>query len=130
MTVTPPMTPLAGTGQTYEDQGLSIHDLFQRLGAQGAVMIEDHTFNRCMIQGPAVLLALGGVVFDNCDMGPSGGDIRNLLFKPVGVSKAIGAISIRRCRFVDCAFYAIGFTGTDEFLDSFQDNVRPKGGAA
>ncbi|MDZ4363416.1 hypothetical protein [Brevundimonas sp.] len=115
---------------TYFEQVISIHDLFMVVAAKGTTIIEGRTFNRCVLQGPAVLLTAGGVLFDDCDMGPSGGDVRNLLLKPVGPQKVVGAIPLKDCRFIGCRFYAIGFTGNDEFLAGFQRDVRSRGGAA
>ena len=103
----------------YTDMSLPLSVLFRHITDAGHWAIEDKTFTRCQIHGPAVLLAVGGVQFEGCNMGENGGDVRNLLLRPVGPRKVIGAIPVLNCRFVDCEFAAIGFTGSPEFIDVF-----------
>jgi len=81
------------------------------------LIIEDCTFRDCIIEGPAVLLPVDSCNFDNCDFGYTSGDIRNLILRPEG-SKITGAIPMTRCRFFDCRFFAMGFTGHDSFIQS------------
>lgn len=92
--------------------------IFDALGA-GQSIIKGKTFVDCYFEGPAVVLAAGGVQFDGCNMGASGGDIRNLLLRPVGPEKVVGAIAFQDCLFQRCQFFSVGFTGSPAFLDQF-----------
>jgi hypothetical protein len=108
---------LAGLA-SYTDMQLPLSVLFRHISDSGRSIIEDRTFTRCDISGPAVLLAVGGVEFEGCNLGSHGGDIRNLLLKPVGPQKVVGVIPVQNSRFIDCRFHAIGYTGNDEFLQT------------
>ena len=82
-------------------------------------LIEGKTFIDCRLEGPAVMMPVGACEFDACDMGYSGGDVRNLMLAPVGAEKVIGAIAFRDCTFRRCKFFAVGFTGSPTFLKNF-----------
>jgi len=115
--VTPPV--LTGEGlkaPIIENVAFSLHDLFRESIKDAQPVIQGRTFRNCRIEGPALLLALGGVDFDGCDLGFAGGDVRNLLFRPVG-QRAIGAIPVRECLFQRCLFFSVGYTGAPEFID-------------
>ncbi|WP_426022193.1 hypothetical protein [Brevundimonas sp. PWP3-1b1] len=109
-----------GEGPIYDKANIWLPQLIAETMAAGQSLIENRTFTDCRIEGPAVLLAAGGCEFDACDMGYSGGDIRNLLLAPVGPEKVIGAIGFRNCAFRRCKFFAVGFTGAPEFLKNFE----------
>jgi len=113
-----PWRPL-GNGPTYEREQIWLPQLIAQTMAGGRAIVEGKTFIDCRIEGPAVLLAVDGCDFDGCDMGASGGDLRNLLLRPVGPEKVIGAIAFRNCTFRRCAFFAVGFTGSPAFIDNF-----------
>jgi hypothetical protein len=103
----------------YEGMTLPLFTVYRQIVAAGGRAVEGRTFRDCVIEGPAVLLAGGGVNFDNCDMGASHGDVRNLLLRPVGPQKVVGAILVRDTRFERCRFFGVGFTGGADFLDHF-----------
>lgn len=110
-----------------ENVAFSLYDLFRESLKSGAPIIQGRTFRNCRVEGPAVLLALGGVNFDGCDLGFAGGDVRNLLFRPVG-EKAVGAVPVRECLFQGCLFFAVGYTGAPEFIDQVIEVLgRPEG---
>lgn len=115
-----PWRPL-GDGPVHEREQIWLPQLIAQAFKAGASQIEGKTFIDCRIEGPAVLLAVGGCDFDGCDMGYSGGDIRNLLLRPVSPTKVIGAIAFENCVFRRCNFFAVGFTGSEQFLNSFID---------
>jgi hypothetical protein len=121
-----PWRPL-GDGPTYEREQIWLPQLMAQSLRDGKPEIVGKTFIDCRIEGPAVLLAADGCDFDACDMGFTGGDVRNLLLRPVGPQKVIGAISFRNCTFRRCAFFAVGFTGGPVFIDNF---LRVLGGEA
>ena len=94
--------------------------------AGGGVRIEDRTFTDCTIEGPALMLVLEGVFFDSTDFGPTGGDIRNMLFQPLG-NVGIGAIPVRNCTFTRCQFQTIGITGNETLLKMLIEQVTTSG---
>ena len=65
--------------------------------AGGGAMLEGRTFTDCTIEGPAVMLVLENVSFDRTNFGPTGGDLRNILFRPMSGQRAIGAVPVRNC---------------------------------
>ena len=103
----------------YDGLTLPLFTVYRQIVAAGGQAIEGRTFRNCVIEGPAVLLAGGGVNFDGCDMGASQGDIRNLLLRPVGPQKVVGAILVRDTLFERCRFFGVGFTGSAAFIDHF-----------
>jgi hypothetical protein len=125
MTQSPSLFSLQPLGvlPAYADQHVWLPQLFAEHSQAGQSILDGKTFERCRFEGPAVLLALGGAIFDNCNMGESGGDVRNLLLAPVGAEKVVGVIPMRNCVFRDCAFYMVGFTGPTNFLKQFNQVV-------
>jgi len=119
-----------GDGPVYEKVNIWLPQLIAEAMSDRRNLIENRTFVDCRIEGPAVLLAAGGCEFDACDMGWSGGDIRNLLLAPVGPEKVIGAIAFRNCAFRRCSFFAVGFTGAPEFLKNFESVLDRSGQSA
>ncbi|CAN5269348.1 hypothetical protein BH10PSE2_BH10PSE2_15700 [soil metagenome] len=106
----------------YEGIEIPLASLFRQRVNSGQSIIQGTAFRRCRIEGPAVMLVLDGVVFTDCDMGDNGGDIRNMLVRPMA-QKVIGAVPVAMSVFENCTFHAVGFTGTDQFLDIFQSSL-------
>ncbi len=102
---------------TYDGMTLPLFTVYRQIVAAGGQAIEGRLFRNCVIEGPAVLLAGGGVRFDGCDLGDAQGDIRNLLLRPVGPQKVVGAILVRDTAFEQCRFFGVGFTGGPAFID-------------
>jgi hypothetical protein len=121
-----PFTADVATRQTFDNMTVPLSALFRQMASQGVSLIQNRAFNGCRIEGPALMLVLDGVVFQNCDMGPDGGDVRNLLLRPMG-SKVIGAVPFAMCLFDNCTFHAVGFTGEDRHLQAFQSALGRKG---
>ena len=112
----------------FRGEAVSLFEVFKaNLIATRQQVIQGKTFTDCQIEGPAVLLALGGVVFDGCDMGYAAGDPKALLLMPMAKNRVIGAIAMQDCRFERCNFVSVGFTGSDAFLDQF---MQVLGGSA
>ncbi|GAA0646889.1 hypothetical protein [Brevundimonas lenta] len=109
----------------YDGMTLPLFSVYRQIVAAGGRMIERKTFRNCVIEGPAVLLATGGVQFHNCNMGESGGDIRNLLLRPVGPKQVVGTIAVADTVFENCRFFGVGFTGGAAFLDQFLQGIGP-----
>ena len=94
-----------------ENADIALFELFAaQVRSGGGMTIKDRTFRNCRLEGPVVMLVLGGTTFDACDLGYASGDARNLLFRPVG-EKATGAIPFENCKFEGCQFFAVGYTG-------------------
>ncbi|HEY0598939.1 hypothetical protein [Brevundimonas sp.] len=106
----------------------ALFDLYRaHLQAGGGAVIEGRTFTDCVIEGPAVMLALQGVHFDGVNFGPTGGDMRNMLFRPMSGDIAIGAIPVRDCTFRNCRFQTLGITGSEDLLRMLVEQVAIAG---
>ncbi len=128
-TLPPPATTRSMDPLAKEFRGgtLSLIDLYRAsVRAGGGVRIEDRTFTDCTIEGPALMLVLDGVFFDSTNFGPTGGDMRNMLFQPLG-NVAIGAIPVRNCTFTRCQFETIGITGNEALLKLLIEQVTTSG---
>lgn len=130
LTPPPPVQPREIDPLATEISGghFALFDLYRaHLHASGAAIIEGRTFTDCLIEGPAVMLALEGVHFDGVNFGPTGGDLRNMLFRPVSGQRAIGAIPVRNCTFRNCQFHTLGITGGDDLLETLVRQVAIPG---
>ncbi|WP_395652202.1 hypothetical protein [Brevundimonas sp.] len=92
----------------------------QHLNA-GETVIRGKTFTDCVIQGPAVIAAMGGVSLEGCNMGVTS-NARSLMLRPLG-DHIIGAIGLVDCRFVRCKFVQVGFTGPEAVLDELSASL-------
>ena len=92
---------------------LSVHHL-----NAGQTTIDGKTFTECVIEGPAVVAILAGVKLDGCHLGVATNP-RSLLYRPMG-EKLAGVIGLSNCRFVNCRFVQVGFTGSDEMLEHLE----------
>lgn len=93
----------------------------------GGAIIEGRTFTDCFIEGPAVMLVLEGTHFEGVNFGPTGGDLRNILFRPMSGQRAIGSVPVRNCTFRNCQFHTLGITGSDDLLQMLVDQVATAG---
>ncbi|WP_395945725.1 hypothetical protein [Brevundimonas sp.] len=119
-----------GEGPVYDKAQIWLPQLVAEAMGAGQATIKGKTFIDCRLEGPAVLLPIGGCEFDACDMGFASGDIRNLLLSPVGPQKVTGAVVFEGCKFQRCTFYAVGFTGAPEFLKNFHAVLSQNGAKA
>lgn len=127
MTDTAPITlELLGPGPDYKNISVWLPQLFMETSRAGSLVIENRIFTDCLIEGPAVLLPLEGCHFDGCNMGDVQGDPRSLLLQPVGPERVTGAIPLKNCKFINCRFLGVGFTGPKAYLDEM---VAALGGA-
>ena len=97
-------------------QALSLFSLYHAHMRMGRQMIEGVTFDGCRIEGPSVMLPLSGCNFDGVNFGNPHGDPRNLVLRPAAPNGVIGAIPVRECLFRNVQFFAVGFTGSETFL--------------
>ena len=102
----------------FRDEIVWLPGLIMESLAHREPVIKGRTFTNCLLHGPAVFLALQGVTLEGCNIGYARGDVKNLLLRPVSSTSVVGAIPFEDCRFVDCDFDKIGFTGADSFLES------------
>jgi len=122
--------PADYSADRFENQAISLFELFKAsLGATGQMPVRGKTFINCTIEGPAVLLALGGVDFDGCDLGPSNGDPASLILRPVSKKGVTGVIAVENCSFKDCNFFAVGYTGPEAFISRMLEVLEPKSNA-
>ena len=118
------LDPLA---TAFTGANFALFDLYRAsVQAGGGVMLENRTFTDCVLEGPALMLVLEGVNFESTNFGPTGGDMRNMLFKPMG-NVGIGAIPVRNCTFTNCRFNTLGITGSEDLLQMLIDNVPTVG---
>ena len=101
----------------FSDVALSLFDLYRARLKMGQSTLTGITFENCRIEGPAVMLVVGGCNFDAVDFGFAGGDIRTLLLRPVSPNGVVGAIPVRDCTFRGGQLFAIGYTGGEGFLN-------------
>ena len=126
MTDAPITLELLGPGPDYKNTSVWLPQLFMETSRAGSLIIEGRTFTDCLIEGPGVLLPLEGCNFDGCNMGDAHGDPRNLMLQPVGPKRVTGAIPLKDCKFINCRFLGVGFTGSKAYLDEM---VAALGGA-
>jgi len=106
----------------------ALFDLYRaNIQSGGGAIIEGRTFTDCFIEGPAVMLVLEGTHFEGVNFGPTGGDLRNILFRPMSGQRAIGAVPVRNCTFRNCQFHTLGITGSDDLLQMLVDQVATAG---
>ena len=108
-----PADPLA---PVLENLDIVLFELFRANMIAGDQVIRGRTFRNCLIEGPAVMLVLPGTHFDDTNFGDADGDIRNLVLRPAGPQKVVGAIPVQDCTFIGCHFHGVGFTGPEAFL--------------
>ncbi|GAA0203726.1 hypothetical protein QOZ96_002110 [Brevundimonas nasdae] len=126
--------PIIGVGPHYEGQHIWLPQLVVEAARRGEGTIKNKTFVNCFMEGPAVLLPIGGCQFDGCNMGDTMGDARNLLLAPVSPQKVTGSVPFEDCVFINCRFERVGFTGASSFLDELAlmlggataDTLHPK----
>lgn len=92
---------------------LSVHHL-----NAGLTTIDGKTFTECVIEGPAIVAILAGVTLEGCNLGVATNP-RSLLYRPLG-EKLAGVIGLSDCRFVNCRFVQVGFTGSEEMLNELE----------
>jgi hypothetical protein len=105
------------TATTFENVGLNLFDLFRAQFGEGKQLLEGLTFRNCRLEGPAVLLIIGGNRFDGVKFGVNVPDVRSLVLRPASPTAVVGALPVRDCTFIDCEFFAVGYTGPEAFLN-------------
>ena len=103
--------------RAFVDEDMALYDLMIHHMRTNRVIIDGITFNRCRIEGPAVMLVLEGTRFESTNFGEAAGGTANMVLRPAG-NKAIGAIPVRNCTFIGCEFSMLGFTGNAQVVNS------------
>ena len=112
------------TQRHFEGVALNLFELFRaNMLETRQPIIANRTFTDCLIEGPAVLLAVGGVDFDSCNLGVSP-DPSSLMLRPVSPNKVVGAIGMKDCSFLRCQFYAVGYTGPESFINAMLNSLN------
>jgi hypothetical protein len=94
---------------TYEDSVVRISELVSSDG-----VLSGCVFNRCRIDGPAVLVLRGGSMVD-CDLGGPTSDA--VLWEvPRYRPRVVGVILAEDCTFEKCAFSNVGIAGPPDLI--------------
>lgn len=99
---------------TFEKESLWLPLLAVHSLNAGQTAITAKTFTDCIIEGPAIVVALGTTTFQDCLMGAVE-DVNSMLFSPRG-PRLVGAIGLKDCSFIRCRFIQIGYTGSEPYL--------------
>jgi len=119
-----------GPGPDYSNLDIWLPLLFHEAVLRGESVLKGKTFTNCRIQGPAVVVPISGCQFDACNMGSADGDMRNLMFQPLGPTRLTGAIPLSDCLFRRCDFVGVAYTGAPDFLEQLQGLPTGPGGGA
>ena len=119
--------PTLGAGPEYRDQYVWLPQLLMESARAGQGVIAGRTFTGCTLEGPAVLVMLDGWDFEGCFFGETDGDPGSLLLHTLGERGVAGVIPFRDCKFVNCNFRAVGFTGSRDFLEEMLGVLRKVG---
>lgn len=77
--------------KSFKDKNLLLFEVFRaNLEATGDIRIQNVRFENCQIEGPAVLLPIGGCSFNDCNFGITHGDMRTLLMYPGSPERVTG----------------------------------------
>jgi hypothetical protein len=79
----------------FDRRPVAVRGLPGQLMATRQPVIANKTFTNCVIEGPAVLLALSGVEFDACRSGRHQGRSALALLMPMAKNKVTGAIAFK-----------------------------------
>jgi hypothetical protein len=109
--------PTDFNARVFDGNEVVLFDLFRETLRAGSPMVEGRTFINCRLDGPAVMAAVAGCEFDSTDFGYDSGDIRSMIIRSAAPGRMIGALPFKDCKFIGCMFFAVGFTGPDQFLD-------------
>ena len=108
--------PLIGAGPVYEGVHIWLPQLAIEAAKRDEADVAGKTFRNCFLEGPAVLLPVVGCSFDGCNSKFRTSPITSPRLQPVGPQKVTGAVAFRDCKFINCRFLRIGFTGSPAFL--------------
>jgi len=87
----------------------------------GQPVIKGKTFTDCLFEGPALMVPVNECHFDGCNMGAVR-DLNSLFYAPKGLV-LVGAVPFEDCRFINCRFSQVGFTGPPDFIKSMAEGL-------
>lgn len=87
----------------------------------GQPVIKGKTFTDCLFEGPALMVPVNECHFDGCNMGAVR-DLNSLFYAPKG-PVLVGAVPFEDCRFINCRFSQVGFTGHPDFIKSMAEGL-------
>jgi len=105
------------SGTHFENVAVNLVDLHRNRLFRGESVISRVTFRNCRVEGPAVMLVIGGCNFDATDFGYAGIDVATLVLRPASKNGVVGAVPVQDCQFIGCELFGIGFTGADSFTN-------------
>ena len=105
------------TADHFSGVAVPLYDLYRERLRMGQSVLSGITFENCRIEGPAVMLVIGGCRFDGVDFGSASGDIRTLVLRPASPKGVVGAIPVIDCTFRGGHLFGIGYTGGESFLN-------------
>ena len=105
------------SGIHFENVALNLVDLHRDRLKRGEPIISGVTFKNCRIEGPAVMMVVGGCSFDGTDFGYAGDDISTLVLRPASNKGVVGTIPVRDCQFIGGQLFGIGYTGPESFTN-------------
>jgi hypothetical protein len=100
----------------FEKEAVWLPLLATHLLNAGEPVIRGKTFTDCVIEGPALIAIMDGVVLEGCNLGAVK-DPKSLFYKAHG-PVLVGAIGVAETRFIRCRFVQVGFTGQSETVDA------------
>ena len=104
------MTVMHPSDRTYRSQTVRLADL-----TVISDLIENVTFENCIIEGPAVIALMGQGTLRDCGFD---GDLESLIWiVPAEREKVIGAIAMIDCTLVGCTLRRIGLAVPEADLD-------------
>ena len=87
----------------------------------GQPIIKGKTFKDCLFEGPALMVPVKDCSFDGCNMGAVK-DANSLFYMPKG-PMLVGAVPFEDCRFINCRFSQVAFTGHVDFIESMSTGL-------
>lgn len=102
---------------SFENVAVNLYDLYMASLKAGQNGITGRTFTNCRLEGPVVLAPISGNTFDGVHFGPNVAEAAMLVLRPASPNGVVGALPVRDCRFVNCHFIAVGYTGAEAFLN-------------
>ena len=106
------MTAMHPSDRHYRNQTLRLADF-----TVVADVIEDVTFENCILEGPAVVALIGTTALQNSSID---GDMESILWVvPNQRERVLGAVALVDCQIIACTLRRIGFAILERDVDGF-----------
>jgi hypothetical protein len=103
-------------GEIYRDTVVRLSEI-----AGDEAIIQQASFQRCEIRGPAVAVLQGEGTFSRTKF--QGSADAALWEIPPSRTSVLGAIIVEDCNFEDCQFVNVGFAGPPELMDEMRQQI-------